>query len=967
MIAFWAAFACMGATPAWAVLVHLKSGRWLSYEALSGSRAPGSLRNFDQAYTNLDYSGGPVMASNTNFVIEWKPSNYSGTAFQTGYVTGFGTFFGDLAHDSGLTTNSDAVSAQYNDVNGNLAAYDSHYGGTYVDTDPLPSNGCSDATICLTDAQLQSELDSFLSSQHLPSDLTHEYYLLTPPDVASCFDASSGACSANSSSPYFCAYHSQTSGGYVYSNIPDLDGIDGCDPYYTYCPSAACDYPNGPADGMLTAVAHEHNESITDPQPNNAWTDWGSSVGGEIGDKCATGQIASDPNNVDNPQPDGNDAPYNQVINGHDYWLQPEWSNQTMSCLDGLAPNGTTVTAGFSVSSGGGDTENFDASVSTASGSGISAPSEYVWQFNDGPGQTNTQETTSPTISHTFASSGAYQVALTVMASDGTSYGTAATVEVGSSTSTPSNTAPPAISGTAQQGDTLTEGGDTWTNSPDSYVYQWEDCDASGANCAAIPGATAQTYVLGAADVGDTIRVTVTATNGGGSSTPAWSAATGTVTTLAPVNSAPPTVSGTATQGQTLTEAHGTWSNGPTSYSYQWEDCNSAGAACSPIAGATSQTYTLATSDVGSTIVVEETATNGNGSSAPAASAPTAVVLPLPPSNGSLPTIRGTAQQGQTLTVSEATWTNNPTQVSDQWEECDSSGNNCAKITGATGGTYVPTAGEVGNTLRVHETATNAGGSGSADSAPTAVVLPAAPSDASPPTISGSAVEGQTLTGADGSWSNAPASYSVQWEDCDSAGSNCSPVAGATLSVYTVGAGDVGHTIRFLVTAANAGGSGSAASAPTSVVIAPASSGSGGSGSGGSGSTATVASASVGSPRLSGQTVSETVSCAGAGECSVKLTLAVVETLRGRKLIAVTARKRKVRLVKKVVVLGTATVTLAAGQSRVVRVSLNPVGRRLLGARHTLHVELSAVSAGKTISRRTLAFKAPGPKHKKKK
>src|ERR1019366_10530780 len=57
-----------------------------------------------------------------------------------------------------------------------------------------------------------------------------------------------------------------------------------------------------------------------------------------------------------------------------------------------------------------------------------------------------------------------------------------------------------------------------------------------------------------------------------------------------PSDLSPPSISGNASQGQTLTESHGSWSNGPTGYSYQWEDCDSNANNCSPIAGATGQT-----------------------------------------------------------------------------------------------------------------------------------------------------------------------------------------------------------------------------------------------------------------------------------------------------------------------------------------------------------------------------------------
>jgi hypothetical protein len=93
----------------------------------------------------------------------------------------------------------------------------------------------------------------------------------------------------------------------------------------------------------------------------------------------------------------------------------------------------------------------------------------------------------------------------------------------------PSVVAAPTITGTDQQGQTIAASTGTWTNTPTSYTYQWQHCDAAGANCADIAGATAATYAVTAADVGTTLRVNVTAKNGVGS-VAAPSAVTGVVT-----------------------------------------------------------------------------------------------------------------------------------------------------------------------------------------------------------------------------------------------------------------------------------------------------------------------------------------------------------------------------------------------------------------------------------------------------
>jgi hypothetical protein len=89
--------------------------------------------------------------------------------------------------------------------------------------------------------------------------------------------------------------------------------------------------------------------------------------------------------------------------------------------------------------------------------------------------------------------------------------------------------APPGVTGTAQQGQTLTAMPGTWTAADATLGYQWQRCDAAGANCADIPGATTSTYAVTPAEVGATLRVVVTAANRFGSA-PATSAQTAVVT-----------------------------------------------------------------------------------------------------------------------------------------------------------------------------------------------------------------------------------------------------------------------------------------------------------------------------------------------------------------------------------------------------------------------------------------------------
>ncbi len=276
------------------------------------------------------------------------------------------------------------------------------------------------------------------------------------------------------------------------------------------------------------------------------------------------------------------------------------------------------------------------------------------------------------------------------------------------------------------------------------------------------------------------------------------------------------------TRGQTLTTANGTWAGTATiTYTRAWKRCNSAGANCTTISGATGTTYTLVAADVGSTIKVTWTATNSLGS-ATADTTTTAVVTAATPANTTPPAITGTAKDGQTLTSTTGTWTGSaPITYVRAWKRCDNAGANCTTISGATGTTYVPTGSDIGSTIKVTVTATNSSGSATADSTTTAVVTGTAPANTALPTITGTAKDGQTLTSTTGTWTgSATITYARQWQRCNSSGSNCTAIAGATGTTYALTASDVAKRIRVAVTATNTAGNAAATSAATATVLA---------------------------------------------------------------------------------------------------------------------------------------------------
>ncbi len=383
----------------------------------------------------------------------------------------------------------------------------------------------------------------------------------------------------------------------------------------------------------------------------------------------------------------------------------------------------------------------------------------------------------------------------------------------------------PAIAGTAQQGVTLSVSSGNWDNDPTQFGYVWEDCDGTGTVCNPISGAaSANAYALQSTDVGSTIEVVVTASNAGGGNQ-ATSGPDGPVLPAAPVadTSGPPTISGTPQQGDTLTvTSNGNWDNGPTQFNYAWEDSNTAGTVCAPISGAaSSSTYTVQSTDVGSTIEAIVTASNAGGQN-PATSNGLGPVLPAVPSNSGAPVLSGTAQQGDKLTVTNnGTWSNSPTQFSYQWQDCPTGGGNCTTINNATS-SYTLQSTDVGSAVEVVVTASNAGGQGSQTSNSLGPVLPAAPVNTKAPVLGGTAQQGDTLTVADnGTWNNSPTQFSFQWEDCPSGGGNCSKINDGTSS-YTLESNDVGSIVEVVVTASNAGGQGSATSNSTEPVLVAA-------------------------------------------------------------------------------------------------------------------------------------------------
>ncbi|HKT56928.1 MAG TPA: CHAP domain-containing protein [Microbacterium sp.] len=334
----------------------------------------------------------------------------------------------------------------------------------------------------------------------------------------------------------------------------------------------------------------------------------------------------------------------------------------------------------------------------------------------------------------------------------------------------------PKISGTPVPGATLTASAGTWSPAPVALKYQWYRAGSP------ITGATTTTYKPLTTDVGASITVRVTGSKSGYTSITRTSA--GVVVKLALTATPTPTISGTATAGSVLTATPGTWTPGPVTLSYQWYRSGT------PIAGATAATYTLTTTDRGTSITVVVTGSKSGYLTVARRSA--ALAIPRVLTAAPTPVITGAATAGATLTAKPGTWSPAPVTLAYRWYR------NGVALTGATAATYTLTTADRGTAITVVVTGSKSGYlTVSRRSAAFAVpnVLTATPT----PVIAGAATVGTTLTAQPGSWTPAPVTLAYQWYR------NGAAIAGATAATYTLVAADHGTAITVRVTGSKTG------------------------------------------------------------------------------------------------------------------------------------------------------------------
>jgi hypothetical protein len=173
----------------------------------------------------------------------------------------------------------------------------------------------------------------------------------------------------------------------------------------------------------------------------------------------------------------------------------------------------------------------------------------------------------------------------------------------------------PRISGLAREGDTLSVSEGVWNGAqPIALAVAWRRCDRDYVQCGPIPGATSRTYVPSSSDVGWRLYVQVTATNVAGSSVE-FSNPTPPVAARPPFNTIVPRVTGTARPGAILVATAGEWGGtAPISFTYQWQVCDAAEAACVDLPGEASPVIRVSSGHRGRRLRIVVTGTNGGGS-----------------------------------------------------------------------------------------------------------------------------------------------------------------------------------------------------------------------------------------------------------------------------------------------------------------------------------------------------------------
>lgn len=288
-------------------------------------------------------AGAPVVSDSGVYAVYWDP----GDRYHGDWQKVIDGFLHNMGAASGALSSVFAVDTQYTDAAGAHAARQATFEGAYTDTSAYPAAGCTDpsplheadAVTCLSDAQLRTQLASFVSTHGLPKGMGTIYYLLTPPGVTVCLGSggAGGHCSdyegaaseVNSSyATSFCSYHSYIGGGepggpgtILYAAMPWTAG--GLGDYHLLeedrTPAADCQ-----AGGWAESVEEQESPAVQQ-EPNQAGRGPDGSYDTGLAD-LIVGQIAAEQQSIDT----------DPLLNG---WHSPSGREVTDECRDFFAPN----------------------------------------------------------------------------------------------------------------------------------------------------------------------------------------------------------------------------------------------------------------------------------------------------------------------------------------------------------------------------------------------------------------------------------------------------------------------------------------------------------------------------------------------------------------------------------------------------------------------------------------------------
>jgi hypothetical protein len=431
--------------PAGALVTPIGSPQW--------GVEPHSVTGFAEPTLRLTYHGGPVMHSNKTYAIYWDPTSSPANQYDGDWKSLINRYFQDVGSASETLGNVNAVTSLYTDSTGH-AAYRSSFLGAATDKTAYPTKECVDPTAgstpCLTDAQLRTELSSFVTAHGLPTGMGTIFFLFTPPGVTICTDGgtATGHCSDSTGGTVgesyehsFCSYHSfigsgagtilyaaqpWTAGTLGSGELSPQNGVDcqegsGTQQEPNQLPTLDTDgdFDSGLPDVIINEISVEQMATVTDPLLNGWYAPAGpANEGNEMPDQCRNRfepKLGGSPAANLTPTDDTEAGTlFNQSIAGHAYYLNTAYDQAALgedfpgvACIPAvsLVP---LFTAPNPVNHG--EVVGFDATESNVS----LGATNYEWNFGDGSKPVSGAGDAS--VFHSFSSpyGKTYEVSLTI-------------------------------------------------------------------------------------------------------------------------------------------------------------------------------------------------------------------------------------------------------------------------------------------------------------------------------------------------------------------------------------------------------------------------------------------------------------------------------------------------------------------------------------------------------------------------